>query len=80
MDRLIVVADNCSDDTRQIATDAGAEVISRDDAERRGKGFAMDFGVRHLTVDPPEVVIFVDADCLPDADSMSRIATLATAR
>src|SRR5690349_9785249 len=30
-DRLIVVADNCSDDTAAIAASAGAEVVQRDD-------------------------------------------------
>src|SRR5450432_3140420 len=41
-DRLIVIADNCSDDTAALARSAGAtEVIERDDSERRGKGFAI---------------------------------------
>src|SRR5258705_10550409 len=33
-DRLVVVADNCSDDTAQIAAAAGAEVWERRDASR----------------------------------------------
>ena len=44
-DRMIVIADNCSDDTAAIAAAAGAEVIERRDRERRGKGYALDFGV-----------------------------------
>jgi cellulose synthase/poly-beta-1,6-N-acetylglucosamine synthase-like glycosyltransferase len=75
-DRLIVVADNCSDGTRQIAETEGAEVISRTDLEKRGKGFALDFGLRHLRANPPDVVIVVDADCqvAPGAvDHLSRI-------
>src|SRR5689334_1535043 len=35
-DRVIVVADNCSDDTAKQAEQAGAEVIVRKDAARRG--------------------------------------------
>ncbi|MDF3933420.1 glycosyltransferase family 2 protein [Pseudomonas citronellolis] len=62
-DRLLVVADNCSDDTAEQARAAGAEVIERSDALRRGKGYALDFGVRHLAADPPRVLIIVDADC-----------------
>ncbi|MFN0219983.1 MAG: glycosyltransferase family 2 protein [Hyphomicrobium sp.] len=73
-DRLIVVADNCNDDTFDIANNAGAEAIRRHDPERRGKGFAMDFAIRHLAADPPEVVIFIDADCRTDADSLTRLA------
>jgi hypothetical protein len=36
--RVIVVADNCSDDTASRARAAGAEVLVRIDTERRGKG------------------------------------------
>jgi cellulose synthase/poly-beta-1,6-N-acetylglucosamine synthase-like glycosyltransferase len=62
-DRLLVVADNCSDKTADIARAAGAEVLERFDPTRRGKGYALDHGVRHLTADPAEVVVIVDADC-----------------
>ncbi len=62
-DRLLVVADNCSDETASVALGAGAEVVSRADAARRGKGHALDFGLRHLANDPRAVVVFVDADC-----------------
>src|SRR4051812_9727823 len=62
-DRVIVVADNCTDDTATVAAAAGAEVLERNDREHRGKGYALDFGVRHLAVNPPEVVIIIDADC-----------------
>jgi cellulose synthase/poly-beta-1,6-N-acetylglucosamine synthase-like glycosyltransferase len=63
-DRLLVVADNCSDDTATVARNAGAEVIERRDPARRGKGYALDFGVRHLEEQPPDIVLVVDADCL----------------
>lgn len=61
-DRIVVVADNCSDDTASLARTAGALAIERFDTARRGKGYALDFGVRFLEQDPPDVVIVVDAD------------------
>jgi cellulose synthase/poly-beta-1,6-N-acetylglucosamine synthase-like glycosyltransferase len=67
-DRLIVVADNCTDDTAEIAAASGAEVIVRNDPERIGKGFAMGWGITHLSQDPPDFVLFVDADCRLQAD------------
>jgi cellulose synthase/poly-beta-1,6-N-acetylglucosamine synthase-like glycosyltransferase len=64
-DRLLVVADNCDlqDRTAVVARELGATVVERHDPERRGKGFALDFGVRELSKDPPAVVLIIDADC-----------------
>lgn len=75
-DRLVVVADNCSDDTAKIAAEAGAEVLERFDHERRGKGYALDFGVRHLERNPPEVVVIIDADCEIEWGAIERLAKL----
>jgi cellulose synthase/poly-beta-1,6-N-acetylglucosamine synthase-like glycosyltransferase len=62
-DRLLVVADNCSDDTAALARAAGAAVTERTDTERRGKGYALDHGMRELAARPPVVVVVIDADC-----------------
>ncbi|MBN1946771.1 MAG: glycosyltransferase [Bradymonadales bacterium] len=63
-DRLMVVADNCQDDTAAIASQAGAEVIVRDEPERQGKGYALQRGLDQLESDPPQVLVMLDADCL----------------
>ena len=76
-DRLLVVADNCSDATAAIGRAAGAEVIERTDLANRGKGFALDYGLSHLAHNPPEVVIFVDADCRVLDDSIDELSRLA---
>jgi cellulose synthase/poly-beta-1,6-N-acetylglucosamine synthase-like glycosyltransferase len=73
-DRLLVVADNCTDGTAAIARAAGAEVVERHDPVRRGKGYALDFGVRHLEQAPVPVVIVVDADCTLTPGSVDRLA------
>lgn len=62
-DRLLVIADNCTDRTASLAASAGAQVVERFDSQRRGKGYALDHGMRHLSTDPPEVVVMIDADC-----------------
>ena len=62
-DRLLVVADNCSDATADVARRCGAEAIERKHDSLRGKGYALDFGLKHLAADPVAVVVIVDADC-----------------
>jgi cellulose synthase/poly-beta-1,6-N-acetylglucosamine synthase-like glycosyltransferase len=63
-DHVLVVADNCTDRTAEVAREAGADVVERVDADRRGKGYALDFGIKKLTEFAPDVVVVVDADCL----------------
>jgi cellulose synthase/poly-beta-1,6-N-acetylglucosamine synthase-like glycosyltransferase len=62
-DRLLVVADNCTDRTAAVAMDLGADVIVRTDPTNIGKGFALHCGIRHFAKDPPKIVIMIDADC-----------------
>jgi cellulose synthase/poly-beta-1,6-N-acetylglucosamine synthase-like glycosyltransferase len=76
-DRVLVVADNCSDNTAGAATRAGAEVCERFNESQRGKGYALDFGVRSLTDNPPEVMIIVDADCIVTEHAIDRLARTA---
>ena len=63
-DRMIVVADNCTDQTANIATDLGAECLIRNDHAHRGKGYALQFAIEALRRQPPDIVMFIDADCL----------------
>ncbi len=62
-DRLLVIADNCTDDTADIARARGADVLSRHDLEHRGKGHALTAGLAEFAANPPRVVIVIDADC-----------------
>ncbi|WP_317930039.1 glycosyltransferase family 2 protein [Halioxenophilus sp. WMMB6] len=68
-DEIVVVADNCSDNTANIAREAGCVVLERFNDQQRGKGYALAHGIEYLRADPPEVVVIVDADCqaLPGA-------------
>jgi cellulose synthase/poly-beta-1,6-N-acetylglucosamine synthase-like glycosyltransferase len=78
-DRLLVVADNCSDDTAGIARSCGAEVVERRNPDLRGKGYALDFGLASLDADPPRVVVIVDADCQVAPGTVGRIACASAA-
>ncbi|MBE9170927.1 glycosyltransferase family 2 protein [Pleurocapsales cyanobacterium LEGE 06147] len=76
-DRLVVIADNCNDDTAAISKETGATVIERFNREQRGKGYALDYGLRYIHADPPEVLVILDADCLIEPDTIEPITKLA---
>lgn len=76
-DRILVVADNCSDRTADVARLAGADVVERSHAQLRGKGYALDFGVQALSASPPDVVVIIDADCIVGEGTIERVAGLA---
>jgi len=78
-DRLLVVADNCDDDTAEVARTQGAEVFERRDPERRGKGYALSAGVAHLSAHPPDIVVIVDADCRISPGAIEQLAATCAA-
>lgn len=72
-DQVLVVADNCTDDTAEVARGFGARVLERVDPENRGKGYALQFALDALRDAPPEMVVFTDADCQFGPNALSRI-------
>lgn len=73
-DQIVVVADNCTDDTAQRARALGVTVLERYDAERRGKGYALAYGLEYLASHRPDVVVMVDADCQLEVGALHAIA------
>ncbi|MEF3075492.1 glycosyltransferase family 2 protein [Methylobacter sp. Wu1] len=62
--RIIVVADNCTDNTAEIARQFNVTVLERKDNELRGKGYALDFGIQFLKNQSEiDVLVVLDADC-----------------
>ncbi len=72
-DKLLVVADNCTDATASIATKLGVDIIERNNLNERGKGYALDYGLKHLEPHPPEVILIIDADCIVTKNSISKL-------
>ena len=79
-DRVLVVADNCSDATASRARDAGATVLERQEDLHRGKGYAIFFALEHLDSAPPAVVVLVDADCRLSAGGIEQLVAAAAAQ
>ena len=84
-DRVLVVADNCTDGTAALARRHATEVVVRNDVENRGKGFALDAGIQYLkqTCDgdsgSPDVVVVLDADCTFAPGALDRLVRAAAA-
>ena len=76
---ILVVADNCTDDTADVARGAGAEVLVRTNPAQRGKGYALALAFDRL-LDPgadavaPDAVVVVDADTVVSANILQAFA------
>ena len=75
---LWVIADNCNDATAELARQAGAQVLERNHSVARGKGYALDFGLQQMALNPPEVVVMIDADCQVHAGAIAALVKAAT--
>ena len=71
--RVIVIADNCSDSTAEIARVVGAQVMVRDQPDARGKGQALRWAMDRVlaAANPPDAVVVVDADSIADSNLLS---------
>lgn len=63
---IYVIADNCNDNTAQIAKDAGAIVLKRFDEEHKTKGFALNWFLQQKIEENADY----DAMCVFDADNI----------
>jgi 1,2-diacylglycerol 3-beta-glucosyltransferase len=73
--RVIVVADNCTDATADVAALAGAQVLARQDAQLRGKGHALSYAFQDSRKRGwADAVAVVDADSRVSANLIESIA------
>jgi exopolysaccharide biosynthesis WecB/TagA/CpsF family protein len=75
---LLVIADNCTDDTAPIAAARGAEVWERDEPNLRGKGHALRWAIDRLLRDRPamDAVVVIDADSVADSGLLRALASV----
>ena len=62
--------------TGEVASSAGAEVIPRNDLTQIGKGYALGWAIDHVSANPPDFVVFIDADCRIQADGIGRLQAI----
>ncbi len=77
---IIVVADNCSDRTADVARAEGVDVWERSDATRRGKPYAMAWAIERLPLAEYDGVVIIDADTAVAPDFATRLAERAPLR
>jgi cellulose synthase/poly-beta-1,6-N-acetylglucosamine synthase-like glycosyltransferase len=68
---IVVIADNCTDQTAETARNAGATALIRHDLEKRGKGQALNWAVQGpLSVWPRswDALVIMDADSVLNPD------------
>lgn len=65
---IFVVADNCTDHTAHVAEARGATVFERFNEKKKGKGYALHFGINKLL---HEYADDYDAVCVFDADNLA---------
>ncbi len=74
--RVLVVADNCTDATAEVARAAGALVIERQDAQRRGKGYALELAFSTSAAQGlADAVVVIDADAQASENLLSAFAS-----
>ena len=73
---IVVVADNCTDETAALAERAGATVLRRVDPIHRGKGYAIGWALTQLDWASRDAVVVLDADTTIDGDYYQRLAEL----
>jgi len=75
--RVVVVADNCTDNTADLARTAGAEVLERFNPTLGGKGYALEWAISQLMEkygpDRFSALVILDADTVPDKNFLEEI-------
>ena len=76
LSRVFGVADACTDNTAQLAREAGAIVYERNDLARKGKSWVMDFGFDRILNEYPDTFegfFIFDADNVISRDYVSKM-------
>jgi cellulose synthase/poly-beta-1,6-N-acetylglucosamine synthase-like glycosyltransferase len=75
---VLVIADNCSDQTASIARQQGATVVERQDPEQKSKGHAIKFLIDHIQKSGRfaqlDALVVIDADTTVSADLLLAFA------
>jgi len=74
---VVVIADNCTDRTADLARAASARCLERHDVEHPGKPRAVAWALKQLPLGAYDAVVIVDADAVVDAQFATALAAAA---
>ncbi len=77
---IVVIADNCTDDTAAIVRSAGIECLERHDPAAPGKPRAIAWALDRLRISDYDAMVIIDADTVVDAAFASGLASGAPLR
>jgi cellulose synthase/poly-beta-1,6-N-acetylglucosamine synthase-like glycosyltransferase len=76
MFEIFIVADNCTDKTAETCKTFPVNVLERSDPARPGKGYAIDWALRHIPLGEFDAVFMVDADNIVDPAILTELNVL----
>lgn len=70
---VVVIADNCNDNTASIALRNGAKILERNGPKFGGKGFAIDWALKEINLDAYQALVIIDADSIVEEYLLSEL-------
>ena len=69
----IVVADNCTDATAQVASENGGIVLERFDKQLHGKGYAIKYALERVALAKYDAILIIDADSIIGSNTLASL-------
>jgi len=73
--KSIVIADNCTDQTAEVATSNGALALRRENLQHFGKGYAIKFALESIDMNQYDAIFIIDADSVVRNDLLVQLDT-----
>lgn len=70
---IVVVADNCTDNTARIAAEFKVNTLQRFDKERVGKGFAIKYAIDNMPITKYDAIFIVDSDSILEKSGLKKL-------
>jgi 1,2-diacylglycerol 3-beta-glucosyltransferase len=77
---VVVIADNCTDRTAELARGSQVRCLERHDSDRPGKPYALEWGISQLDLAGIDAIVIVDADSVVAPDFAAALAAAAPLR